>query len=92
MGWTTGAIGPSLRWGDGNFEDRCVNSKIDIYRRFVNLLRTHVFSSQLIGVFRIMLRSKAMVDAKQGCFGDDAPVTGILEFQKMLPVFQDVQC
>jgi hypothetical protein len=24
-----------------------------------------------------MLRSKAMVDAKQGCFGDDAPVTGI---------------
>jgi len=35
--WADGAIGPSLRWGDGNFEDRCVNSKIDIYRRFVNL-------------------------------------------------------
>jgi hypothetical protein len=36
-----------------------------------------VFSSQLIGAFRIMLRSKAMVDAKHGYFGDDAPVTGI---------------
>jgi len=35
--WADGAIGPSLRWGDGNFEDRCINSKIDIYRRFVNL-------------------------------------------------------
>jgi hypothetical protein len=70
MGWTTGAIGPSLRWGDGNFGDGCVDPEIDIYRLFANLLRTHVFSSQLIGVFRIMLRSKAMVDAKQGCFGE----------------------
>jgi hypothetical protein len=31
LGWTTGAIGPSLRWGDGNFGDGCVISKIDIY-------------------------------------------------------------
>ena len=70
LGRTTGAIGPSLRWGDGNFGDGCVDPEIDIYRLFANLLRTHVFSSQLIGVFRIMLRSKAMVDAKQGCFGE----------------------
>jgi hypothetical protein len=82
MGWTTGAIGPSLRWGDGNFGDGCVDPEIDIYRLFANLLLTHVFSSQLIGVFRIMLRSKAMVDAKQGCFGDDAPVTGIPKANK----------
>jgi len=34
--------------------------------------------SQLIRVFRIMLRSKARADAKQGYFGADAPVTGIL--------------
>jgi hypothetical protein len=50
---TTDAIGPSLRWGDGNSGDGCVISKIDIYRRFVNLLWLRVFSSQLIGNFAL---------------------------------------
>jgi hypothetical protein len=73
----TGAIGPSLRWGDGNFGDGCVDPEIDIYRLFANLLLTHVFSSQLIGVFWIMLRSKARADAVHGYFGDGGPVAGI---------------
>jgi hypothetical protein len=37
--------------------------------------------SQPIGVFRIMLRSKARADAMQGYFGADGAVTGILEFR-----------
>ena len=77
---STGAIGPSLRWGDGNFGGGCVDPEIDIYRRFVNLLRLRVFSSQLIGIFRIMFRSKVKADAVQGYFGDDAPATGILTY------------
>ena len=35
---STGAIGTSLSWGDGNFGDGCIDPEIDMYRLFVNVL------------------------------------------------------
>ena len=35
---STGAIGPSLRWGDDNFGDGCIDPEIDMYRLFTKLL------------------------------------------------------
>lgn len=47
-----------------------------------------MFSSQLIGVFRVMLRSKAKTDERSGYFGDDGAVTVITRTRGLGGVMQ----